>query len=216
MRIERLEIARGQSVALLGFDETTAEVLTNLITGATVPDAGEVVAFGLSTRDISDGDEWLKTLDRFGILTGRAVLLDQLTAAQNLAVPFSLELDDMPQDVRSRVAALAAEVGLNVEDLDRGVGVLTPAARVRVQLGRALPLDPLLLIAEHPNALLPPEEVPAFAADFSRVLSRRGAASLVLTADRVFANAVAQEVLTLAPATGVLSASAGWRRWFTT
>lgn len=214
MRIERLEIGRGQSVALLGFDETTAEVLTNLITGATVPDAGEVVAFGQSTRDISDGDEWLKTLDRFGILTGRAVLLDQLTAAQNLAVPFSLELDDMPTDIRSRVANLATEVGLVHEDLNRGVAALSPAARLRVQFGRALALNPMLLIAEHPNALVPADDVPSFAADFSRVLVGRGAASLVLTADRTFAAAVADEILTLAPSTGTLTASSGWRRWF--
>jgi hypothetical protein len=71
-----------------------------------------------------------------------------------------------------------------------------------------------VLLAEHPNASIPSEDAPAFAADFARVVERRRLASLVLTADRTFAGAIADEVLTLEPATGALKAALGWRRWF--
>ena len=154
LRIERLEISVGQAVAILGCDQTTAEVLVSLITGAITPDAGEVIVFGQSTRDIVDAEAWLEGLDQFGILSERAVLLDQLTAEQNLAVPFSLELDDMAEDLRSRVRHLAEEVGLDDNELKASVATLGAAARQRVRLGRALALRPRVLLAEHPNASL--------------------------------------------------------------
>jgi hypothetical protein len=34
-----------------------------------------------------------------------------------------------------------------------------------------------------------------------------------MTADRTFAAAIAEQVLTLEPATGALKPSGGWRRW---
>ena len=46
------------------------------------------------------------------------------------------------------------------------------------------------------------------------IVAARDLATLVITADRTFACAVAPDVLTLQPATGHLTASAGWRRWF--
>jgi hypothetical protein len=71
-----------------------------------------------------------------------------------------------------------------------------------------------VLLAEHPNASLSPAEAPVFAADLARVSRARGLACLVLTADRTFASAVADEVLSFEPATGAFTAASGWRRWF--
>lgn len=214
LRIQQLELRQGQSVALLGFDQFAAEVFVNLVTGAITPDAGEVRVFGQSTADITDGDAWLASLDRFGLLSQRAVLLDQLTVAQNLAVPFSLELDPIPEAVRRDVLRLAREVGIDERDLASPVGSVTAAVKLRVRFARAIALDPRVLLAEHPNASLAPDEVPAFAADFSRVVAARSLASVTLTADRTFASAIAEQVLTLQPATGEWTGAAGWRRWF--
>ena len=99
-------------MALLGFDQPTAEVFVNLATGATLPDGGEVRVFGRPTRAIDDSADWLATVDRFGIVSERAVLLDALSVIQNLAMPFTLEIEPPPDDVRQRAEALAHEVGL--------------------------------------------------------------------------------------------------------
>jgi ABC-type transporter Mla maintaining outer membrane lipid asymmetry ATPase subunit MlaF len=214
LRIQQFALRQGESVALIGFDQISAEVFVNLVTGATMPDTGEVRVFGQSTGDISDGDAWLASLDRFGILSDRAVLLDQLTVAQNLAVPFSLELEPIPEAVVRVVRRLAAEVGLGDSELVRPVAEIDAPTRLRVRLGRAIALNPRVLLGEHPNASLGPDDVPAFAADLSRVVSGRGLASVTLTADRTFAAAIAEQVLALQPATGQLQAAAGWRRWF--
>ncbi len=92
LRIARLAIAPRDRVALLGLDQTAAEVLVNLITGATLPDHGDVRVFGRSTAAIADSQAWLALLDRFGIASERAVLLDHLSLIQNLCVPFSLDI----------------------------------------------------------------------------------------------------------------------------
>ena len=151
------------SAALLGFDQTTAEVLVSLITGAITPDAGEVMVFGNSTRDILDGDAWLQGLDRFGILSERAVLLDQLTAEQNLAVPFSLDVHDMGEELQGQVRRLAEEVGLSADELRAPAGSLGPTARQRIRLGRALALTPSVFLAEHPNASLDATDISSLA-----------------------------------------------------
>jgi ABC-type methionine transport system ATPase subunit len=213
LRIETLDVHAGQLIALVGLDQVMAEVLVDLITAAIVPDAGDVIVFGQRTDAIADRNAWLETLDRFGLLTERAVLLDQLTVEQNLALPFSLALDDLTDPVRERVTDLAAEVGLEAS-LAQQTGSLEAPQRLRVRLGRALALGPRVLLAEHPNATLDDGEQRAFAADLIRIAKGRGTASLVLTANQDFARAAADDVLVLQPATGVLKPSSGWRRWF--
>jgi ABC-type arginine transport system ATPase subunit len=78
-----------------------------------------------------------------------------------------------------------------------------------------LALRPRVLLAEHPNALLPREESSRFASDFARITAHRGIAALVMTADLAFARAVAGRVLEVQPATGALvEKRSGLRRWF--
>ena len=214
LRVAELTLRDGQSLALLGFDRATAEVLVNLITGANVPDTGTVLVFGQPTTDIDNADAWIATLDRFGLISERAVLVDRFSAEQNLAMPLSLEIEDMAPALRAQVQRLAAEVLLPAEELQTPTGALSAAVQLRLRLGRALAMNPRVLLAEHPNALIPPDEAPAFAADYAAVIAARRLASLVMTADRTFAAAIADEVLTLEPATGILKPSSGWRRWF--
>jgi ABC-type transporter Mla maintaining outer membrane lipid asymmetry ATPase subunit MlaF len=214
LRIRELEVREGQSLALIGFDLPMAEVFVNLVTGANLPDTGEVRVFGRPTASITSADEWVLALDRFGLISERSVLVDQFTAEQNLAMPLSLDITDISAALRTQVRELAEEIAISPQELHTPTGSLSPAARLRLRLGRALALAPRVLLAEHPNAVLPPDEAPAFAADFARVVNTRRLAAIVLTADRTFASAVADEVLTLEPATGALKAATGWRRWF--
>lgn len=214
LRVESLDLHDGQTLALCGFDRMTAEILVDLITAAIVPDSGEVTVFGQLTTAIADREAWLQTLDQFGLLTERAVLVEQFTVEQNLTIPYSLSVENLSPDLRARVAALAEEVGFTRSDLSRQSGVLPPSGRLRLRLGRALAMNPKVLLAEHPNATLAPEDATRFGADLKRIVNGRGIAALVLTADQDFARAAADEVRVLHPATGTLKSSSGWRRWF--
>jgi ABC-type transporter Mla maintaining outer membrane lipid asymmetry ATPase subunit MlaF len=214
LRIRSLAVKRNHALALLGFDAPMAEVLVNLITGGSLPDEGRVLVFGEVTSTITDHASWMRMLDRFGLISARSVLLEQLTAEQNLAIPFTLAVESLSEETRRMVRALADEIGLPSAHLTQPLGALPAASVIRVRLGRALALQPAVLLAEHPNATLTRPEALAFAADVTAIRRTRQLASLVVTADPAFAEAIAADVLTLQPATGELQARSGWRRWF--
>ena len=132
-----------------------AETFVNLVTGATLPDRGDVRVFGRPTTAIDDSADWLAVVDRFGIVSERAVLLDALSVIQNLAIPFTLDIDPPPEDVRERASLLAREAGLREADWLRPWQSSMPAAAIRIRLARALALDPDVLLLEHANAGLP-------------------------------------------------------------
>jgi ABC-type lipoprotein export system ATPase subunit len=214
LRVQRLELHESESIALLGFDAPMAEVLVNLITAAQLPDEGEIRVFGRSTRSITSVDEWVTELDRFGLISTRAVLVDQFTAEQNLALPLTLEIDPLPAEIRADVAAIAKEVGLSDAELEVATGELSPSAQARLRLGRALALRPRVLLAEHPTALVTNQDCSDFAVNLSRVAEQRRLAALILTTDPSF-TAVVHRVLELQPATGqLIEKKSGWRRWF--
>ena len=205
LRIQQLRVEAGQHVAILGLDGPMAEVFVNLLTGVTVPDHGEVKVFGRPTTAIEDSADWLATVDRFGVVSERAVLLDGLSTIQNLAMPFTLDIEPPSDDVRARAMDLAREVGLPEAAWVRPVSALGPADRVRVRFARALALGPGVLVLEHTSAGLPPAIAVSLGSDIRAVAARRGAAVIAATADRQFAEAVAGRVLVLEPSTGRLT-----------
>lgn len=213
LRIASLVVKPRERVAVAGFDRFTAELFVNLVNGAILPDTGEVRVFGHPTAAITDGAEWLESLDRFGLVTERAVLLEGSPIAHNLALPFSLEIDPMPDELRARVVALAQEASLDVAQIDRVTGEAGPETRMRVHLARALATDPRVLLIEHPTVSLPREDVPVFAALVRDVAARRRLAVIALTEDAAFADVMAETALALQPGTGALTSTRGWRRW---
>ena len=64
-----------------------------------------MLVFGEPTSAITDHRSWMAMLDRFGLISARSVLLDQLTAEQNLAIPFTLAVESMSDEVRDDGAA---------------------------------------------------------------------------------------------------------------
>ena len=212
LRIASLRVAAGEHVAILGFDQPSAEVFINLLTGATLPDAGEIRVLGRATSAITDSADWLSTVDRFGIVSERAVLLDQWTVIQNLAMPFTLAVEPPSDGMRARAEALAREVGLPETSWTAPISQLGPEVRARVRLGRAVALDPAVLLLEHISASVNRGEGGRLAADIRAVASGRGAAILAVSADEAFARALGGRVLTLEPATGRLKERR--RRWF--
>ena len=76
LRVRDLRVPAGRITMLIGFDRPAAEVFVNLITGASLPDKGEVASLGRPTSAIADSDEWLAFVERFGIVSDRIVLLE--------------------------------------------------------------------------------------------------------------------------------------------
>ena len=192
-----------------------AEILVNLLTGAMLPTAGVVRIFGRDTATITDPQDWIATLDRFGIISARSVLIGELTVAQNLALAFTLSVDPVADEVMTGVRRLAVEAGVPLAQLDRPFGEVLVGRASRAVTWRA-PSRRIrsMLILEHANALTAPADAPAFGRDIARVAEGRHLAILAVTADEAFAGAVARKVYAVDAATGSLISRSGWRRWF--
>ena len=214
LRIASLELQRGGRVSIVGLDAQAAEMFVGLLTGAVLPDDGEIHLFGKSTRDVPDSDAWLEMLDDVGIVTERAVLIAQFSVAQNIAIPFTLQVDPIAEATRPQVERLAREVGLAENVFTQLVAQTSPEVVARVRLARALALDPIVLVLEHPTASLPRHDVKAFAADIARIAVARQLSVLAITADETFAAALGGTIVTHEPATGALKPRSGWRKIF--
>jgi len=213
LRLAALTVAPGDRLAILGIDAPAAEILVNLLTGASLPDEGEVRLFGRATAAISDAGDWMATLDRIGMVSPRAMLAEELTVAQGIAMAFTLSLDPIPGPVTADVARLARDAGLAAGELGMRVSDAGPIVKARCRLARALAAAPAVLVLEHANALVP-DGAAAFGRDIAALAKARGMAVVALTADEAFAGAVADKVFAFDAATGQLKARGGWRAWW--
>lgn len=214
LRLDELRVAERERVAISGLDAPAGELFVNLVTGAAVPDEGTVRAFGRSTADIVDGDAWLASLEQFGIVSPRAVLLEAATIEQNLALPFTLQIDPVPAEVVEQIRSLAAQSGLDAGTLSAQAGTVTGVARARVHLARAAALGPKMLVLEHPTVDVAEADRKAFGRDVARVAEARGLAAVAITMDLDFAEEFAHRSLALEGATGALKPWKRKRGWF--
>jgi predicted ABC-type transport system involved in lysophospholipase L1 biosynthesis ATPase subunit len=209
LRIQELVVSAGDALAIDGIDAPAAEVLLHLVTGAAVPDEGSVRTFSRDTREITEVQAWLRSLDALGVLSSRAPLIDPLTVEQNLAIPLTLDVDPIPEDARQQVRALAARVGLDDASLTGPLGASSHMVRARVRLARAVALRPMLVVAEHPSTDLSREESAALGTSLGQMSRDAGFAILAISADRRFADALGGRQLRLNAATGELLEAAG-------
>ena len=214
LRLERLTIGQGEQMAVVGLDAAAAEMLTTLVTGAALPDTGSIRVFGQTTADIANQDQWLAVVDRLGLVTDRAALLDDLTVAQNIALPLTLDIDAVVGIIRERVETLATEAGLARAVWDRPVGSLDGEARFRARLARAVALDPGLLVLEHPTAQVARSAVGRLARDLRSIGERRAIAMLVVTSDEDLLREATWRVMDWDAARGTLrERRRSWLSW---
>jgi ABC-type transporter Mla maintaining outer membrane lipid asymmetry ATPase subunit MlaF len=120
LRVEQLTIAPQDRIALLGLDQPAAEVFVNLVTGASLPDTGTIRVFGRSTLDIADSSDWLSTLDRFGIISDRAPLIDSLVTGEHRELPVNLpnrgQAPYLPADVVVETMCIVDADGIHGRD----------------------------------------------------------------------------------------------------
>jgi predicted ABC-type transport system involved in lysophospholipase L1 biosynthesis ATPase subunit len=214
LRVQALSVRPGDVLSIAGIDAPGAEALVHLVTGATLPDRGDVTLFGQNTRHITDSAAWLKALDGVGMITARGILIEMFSVLQNIALSLTLDVDPIDPRVVPEAGTLAREAGIAADLFDAPAGRVPADVQIRVHLARALALGPKVLIAEHPTAALPRETVAGFGADLGKAARSRGLGLVVLTADDVLAKAVGGARLELVPATGELRTMSRIRRLF--
>jgi len=148
-----LDIAEGETVALLGPSGSGKSSLLMIAAGLEKPTAGRVM---LATTDITGLDEdALARLRRgnVGIVFQSFHLIATMTALENVALPLEFARDD---NAFARARDMLARVGLETR-ADHYPSQLSGGEQQRVALARALVARPRVLFADEPTGNLDTE-----------------------------------------------------------
>jgi putative ABC transport system ATP-binding protein len=147
-----LDVARGETVAVMGPSGCGKSTLLHLLGGLDRPSGGEVWLGGRRIDKI--GERALARMRRtaVGFVFQAFHLMDELTAIENVELPALLD-GRSPRAARRRAAELLERVGL----ADRAgflPAALSGGQRQRVAIARALSSQPLVVFADEPTGNL--------------------------------------------------------------
>ncbi len=144
------DIARGESVAIVGASGSGKSTLLALMAGLDTPSDGRVLLDGaaLSTLD-EDGRAKVRG-EKVGFVFQSFQLLPSLTALENVMLPLELRGD---ADVEGPAREILRRVGLG-ERLNHYPRQLSGGEQQRVALARAFVTRPSLLFADEPTGNL--------------------------------------------------------------
>ena len=147
-----LDVAPGETVAVMGPSGCGKSTLLHLLGGLDRPSDGELSLAGRRLDQM--GEKALARMRRtaVGFVFQAFHLMDELTALENVELP-ALLAGRSPRAARRRAAALLERVGL----ADRATflpSALSGGQRQRVAIARALSNEPLVIFADEPTGNL--------------------------------------------------------------
>jgi len=188
-------LGSGETVSVFGGSGTGKSTLLRLVAGLIKPDRGRIVLFGQDEVPLSES-EMLPLRRRMGVVFQGAALFDSLTVGENIAFPLREHTQAREREIRDRVAALLARVGMpGIED--RSPGELSGGMKKRVGIARALALSPELLLFDEPTAGLDPSAARLVGGLIAELHQDLGVTSLVVTHDVPWAFAISDRIALL-------------------
>ena len=144
-----LNLAPGESLALMGESGSGKSTLLHLAAGLDTPDRGDVIFEGQSIASLSEPRRAELRRQRLGLVFQQFHLVPSLSVADNLSLQARLagrEDTDWAQHLLARLGL----AGLN----DRYPEQLSGGQQQRLAIGRALAARPRLLLADEPTGNL--------------------------------------------------------------
>lgn len=156
LRVDRLEIAEGERLALIGPSGSGKTTLLNLLAGILRPRSGQIRLAGREVTTLSDAERRAHRIANVGMVFQEFELLDYLSALENILLPLrvtpSLRAD---RAARSRARELALALGV-AHTLGRGPARLSQGERQRIAICRALVARPSVIMGDEPTGNLDP------------------------------------------------------------
>ncbi|MBO1335860.1 ABC transporter ATP-binding protein [Streptomyces sp. VRA16 Mangrove soil] len=189
-----LTVHAGESVAVLGPSGSGKSTLLNLIAGLDRPDTGTVTVDGVRVDRLGEAGAARYRRAKVGMVFQFFHLLDDLSVADNIALPAQLS-GTARTEAHHRAARLMASLGIDRHARAHPTR-LSGGERQRVAVARALMNRPALLLADEPTGALDSasgEDVQALL----RALNADGQTLLVVTHDVALARACTRRTLRL-------------------
>ncbi len=143
----------GEIHALLGENGAGKSTLVKMIYGIMQPDAGEIRWDG---QRINVANPKAARKLGIGMVFQHFSLFEAMTVLENIALGMDAKIP--ARDLESRILAVMGQYGLKLEP-HRIVSTLSVGERQRIEIVRALLLNPKLLIMDEPTSVLTPQEV---------------------------------------------------------
>src|SRR5215813_10382590 len=174
-----LEVARGETLVLLGESGCGKTTTLRLVNRLLTPTAGQVLVEDKATT------AWdvIRLRRRTGYVIQEAGLFPHFTVAENVGLVPTLENWE-PDRLNSRVAELLSLVGLEPAKFgDRYPRELSGGQRQRVGVARALAADPPLLLMDEPFGALDPLTRASLQKEFAELKTSLGKTVIFVTHD---------------------------------
>jgi putative ABC transport system ATP-binding protein len=151
LREVSLEVKRGEYVAVMGPSGSGKSTLMHLLGLLDLPDEGEVLIEGKSTKQLNDDDLTYLRRDKLGFVFQTFELIPTLSAKENILLP--AEVAGKRTEAEKRCEKIAAQLGI-AERLNHRPNQLSGGQRQRVAIARSLINDPVVILADEPTGNL--------------------------------------------------------------
>lgn len=145
-----LEVAAGESLAIVGPSGCGKSTLLGLLAGLDLPSAGQVVWGDTVISSLGEEERAALRLGRLGFVFQSFQLMPQFTALENVMLPLELSGE---ADAEARAAELLSRVGLGSR-LSHFPSTLSGGEQQRVAVARAFASRPQILFADEPTGSL--------------------------------------------------------------
>ncbi|MEO8479544.1 MAG: ABC transporter ATP-binding protein [Gemmatimonadota bacterium] len=189
-----LDVAGGEFVAIVGASGCGKSTLLHLLGGLDRPDHGRVVVEGQDLGTLPPLQLAALRNARLGFVFQFHHLLRDFTARENIMMPLLIG-GGSHADAGQRADQLLDLLGLTARAHSR-TPLLSGGEQQRVALGRALAVEPAVLLADEPTGNLDPPTATVLHDLLATLARTRGTATVVVTHNRDLA-ARADRVLTL-------------------
>jgi len=174
-----LDLARGDSLAIVGRSGSGKSTLLGLLAGLDLPSSGEVTLAGHALSQLSEDQRARVRAEHVGFVFQSFQLLDSLNALENVMLP--LELDGR-RDARERAREILERVGLG-QRLSHSPRQLSGGEQQRVAIARAFAAEPSVLFADEPTGNLDAETGERISDLLFELNQERGATLVLVTHD---------------------------------
>jgi putative ABC transport system ATP-binding protein len=176
-------IAKGRFAFIVGPSGSGKSTLLYLLGALDRPSSGSILVEGQDLTAMSEAEQNSYRRDRIGFIFQSFNLISNLTAIDNVLVPF-LPRGVQPE-MRERAADLLRGVGLG-DRLDHRPYQMSGGEQQRVAIARALIKDPILVLADEPTGELDSKTGDEIYRILRRLQSQRQTTLVVVTHDRRF------------------------------